>query len=167
MFSSPKARQYLGYILLLAALAALAPWAYTQLHREQILWRNAQQAFDQGDYSQAATYYLRAWEEGKKSPRILDRLGDAYLAAHRLQKARETFSELTRHYPGEPYAWFKLAQILWWEGSHESALKKADKALEKKPDWRNALFLRARILTSQGELREAIDIYYRILGEKP
>ncbi len=165
-FFSAKTRQYTGFALMLLFLMLVTPWAYMHFHQEEVLWRKGQQAFAAGDYEQAAEYYSRALKKGKISYMLLDRLGDSSLATGRPDQAREAFQALRQRYPDDAQVLLKLARACWSTNDSGQALEVVDHALELKSDWKNALFLRAQILTSQGKFEEAINIYYRILGEE-
>ena len=163
---SAKTRQYTGFALMLLFLMLVTPWAYMHFNQEEVSWRKGQQAFAQGDYEQAAKYYSRALKKGKVNYMLLDRLGDSSLATDRPEQARQAFQALHQRYPDDERALLKLARAYWSISNAGQALDVVDQALELKSDWKNALFLRAQILAGKGNFEEAINIYYRILGEE-
>ena len=163
---SAKTRQYTGFALMLLFLMLVTPWAYMHFNQEEVLWRKGQQAFAAGDYEQAAGYYSRALKKGKINYMLLDRLGDSSLATGRPDQARDAFEFLRQRYPDDARVLLKLARAYWSINDSGQAMEAVDQALEFRSDWKNALFLRAQIFTSQGRFEEAINIYYRILGEE-
>lgn len=165
-FISAKTRQYTGFAVMLLFFMFFTPWAYMHFNQDEVLWRKGQQAFAAGEYAQAAKYYSRALEKGKISYMLLDRLGDSGLATGRPDQAREAFLALRQRYPDDAQVLLKLARAYWSISDSGQALEAVDQALDLRPDWKNAFFLRAQILTSQGNFEEAINIYYRILGEE-
>lgn len=164
---SPKSRQYLLFAGLLCLLLAAVPWAYTRIHQDTVLFHQARQSFIANDYEKAARLYRMALEKGMDSPRLLQRLGDTYLALEEFDKALDAFLKLRRQNPENLTLQVKLAHVYSLNNQTDKALAIIDQALEQKPGWETALLWRARILARQERFPEAIDIYYRILGEKP
>ncbi len=164
---SPKSRQYLLFAGLLCLLLATVPWAYTRIHQDIVLFHKAQQSFMANDYEKAAKRYRMALAKGMDNPRLLERLGDTHLVLEEFDKALDAFMKLGQQKPEDLALQLKLAHMYSLNNQTDKALAVIDRVLEKKPGWETALLWQARILARQGRFREAIDIYYRILGEEP
>lgn len=165
-WNSPKTRQYLGFALMLLVLLVVTPGAYMLFNQEEVFWRRGQQAYAAGDYTKASESYARALERGKTDYVLLDRLGESYMATDRPGRALKVFQQLRQKRPEDPLVLTRMARAYWSADYSARALEVVNRSLELKQGNRSALFLRARILTSLGRYEEAIDIYYRILGEK-
>ncbi|WP_291321652.1 tetratricopeptide repeat protein [Desulfonatronospira sp.] len=163
---SAKTRQYLTFAFILAASLVLTPLAYMHFNPEEVFWRKGQQAFAAGDYEEAVRYYSRALQDGKVSYMLLDRLGDSYISTGSPEMGVVVFLKLRKKHPEDPYVTLKLALAYWAMNDSRKALETVEDALDLKAGWRNALFLKAGILTGLGEFEKAINIYGRILGEE-
>ncbi|MFO7884271.1 MAG: tetratricopeptide repeat protein [Desulfobacteraceae bacterium] len=164
---SVKSRQYLLFAGMLCFLMAAVPWAYMRINPDAVLSHHARQAFMAKDYQKAATLYGMALEKGAADPAVRHRLGDTYLALGKFDRALDVFLQMQQKSPENVFLQVKLAQVYLLNNNFDHALALVDRALVKKPDWDIALLWQARILSRQGRFLEAIDIYYRILGEKP
>ncbi len=106
-----------------------------------------------------------AIEKGIDDPVAWHRLGDAYLALEKFDKALDIFFQIEQKSPDNLSLQVKLAQVHLLNNNPDHALAIIDRVLDQKPGWRIAQLWQARILSRQGRFVEAIDIYYRILGE--
>ncbi len=162
---SAGSRQYLLFAGMLCFLMAAVPWAYTRINQDVVLSHHARQAFMAKDYQKAAGLYRMALEKGIDNPVAWHRLGDTYLALEKFDKALDIFLQIEQKSPDSLSLQVKLAQVHLLNNNPDHALAIIDRVLDQKPGWRIARVWQARILSRQGRFVEAIDIYYRILGE--
>lgn len=163
---SARSSQYLLFAGMLCFLLAAVPWAYTRIHQDEVLSHHARQAFMANDYQKAARLYRMALEKGIDDPAAWHRLGDTYLALEKFDKALDAFLQIKQKSPDNLSLQVKLAQVHLLNNNPDHALAIIERVLDQKPDWDIALVWQARILSRRGRFQEAIDIYYRILGEK-
>ncbi len=162
---SPKSRQYLLYALSILLLLALTPWWYMRVNEEYILYRRADNYYVDQDFEKAATNYYLAFQKGIDDPRLLNRLGDAYLALQEFGRALDVFLEMKSLMPENLSVQIKLAHVYSLNNLNSKALDNINRVLKKKPDWTIALLWKARILSGDGKFEEAIEIYRQILDE--
>jgi len=163
---SARSRQYLLFAGILCFLLAAVPWAYTRIHQDEVLSHHARQAFMANDYKEAARLYRMALEKGIDDPATWHRLAETYLAQEKFNKALDAYLKTEQKSPDNLSLQVKLAQVHLLNNNPDHALAIIERVLEQKPDWEIALLWQARILSRHGRFQEAIDIYYRILGEK-
>lgn len=162
---SPKIRQYLLYALSILLLLVLTPWWYVRVNEEYVLYRRADNYYADQDFEKAANNYFLAFQKGLDDPRLLNRLGDSYLALQEFGRALEVILEMKSLMPENLSVQIKLAHVYSLNKLDSKALDTISRVLEKKPDWQTALLWKARILSQDGQFEEAIEIYRQILDE--
>ena len=160
-------RQAATYAALSLAVVLALPALYLQVRPQWVALRGAERAFDTGDLPLAARLYRKAGELGFDLSPVLPRVGDAYIATGALDQALPVFSTLLERDPDNQTVRLKLAELLARDGRHAQALEQVDLALAVYPNWRTALYMRARILTFAGRFAEAIATYQTMLGAQP
>ena len=89
----------------------------------------------------------------------------SHLAREKNQDAAlEVIGKLTRKHADDPYALLAYAQLAARYNRLPLALTEVDAALKLKPDWPDALVLRAHILQMQNKTDEALAIYTNALS---
>lgn len=162
---SPKIRQYLLYALSICILLVLTPWWYMQVKEEYVFYRRADNYYLDQDFEKAANNYSLAFQKGLDDPRLLNRLGDSYLALQSFDRALEIFLEMKSLMPENLSVQVKLAQVYALNNLDSKALDIISRVVDKRPDWKAALLWKARILSQNGQFKEAIEIYRQILDE--
>lgn len=163
----PEFRQYAIFAGMLCCVLVAVPWAYTRIHQDAVVHHRAGQSFMAGDYQNAARLYRMSVEKGMDGTRVLQRLGDTYLALGEFDRALEVFLKIQSRKPENLALQVKLAHVHSLNNNTGQALALIDQVLEKKPDWDAARLWKARILARDRRFAEAIDIYYQTLGESP
>lgn len=162
---SPKIRQYLLYALSIFILLVLTPWWYMRINEEYVFYRRADNYYLDQDFEKAANNYYLAFQKGLNDPRLLNRLGDSYLALQDFDRALEIFLEMKSLMPENLSVQVKLAQAYALNNLGSKALDIISRVVDKRPDWKIALLWKARILSQNGQFKEAIEIYRQILDE--
>lgn len=162
---SLKFRQYLAFLAMLLLLLAALPWIYMQLNQDQVLYRQAEQALRSSQYQEAVRLYQSSRQEGMQPARVLQGLGEAYMALGKFNRAKQVFLELSLSRPLDQGPRLQLAQAMALSGEGTRALEIVEAILAYQPSWKTARIYQARILAWQGRFQEAIDIYYQILKE--
>ncbi len=81
--------------------------------------------------------------------------------------ALETMRRLASAYPDVPEAHYAVASLAHWAGQGETALVEIDRALALRPEWTEAVVLKARILSSVEGVEAAIAYLQDYLGAHP
>ena len=67
------------------------------------------QAFDSGQYSEAAFHFEKVWETRPRDPVLLTRLANGLKKAGRFERAVEIHAQIAEAFPQVPETWSNLA----------------------------------------------------------
>ena len=89
------------------------------------------------------------------------------LRGERSAAALALMDKVVEAYPQEPEAWRAHAHVAATTGEFERAMRSLGRALELRPDWADALVLKADVLARSGQRGAAIELLYRELARDP
>jgi tetratricopeptide (TPR) repeat protein len=92
---------------------------------------------------------------------------DLFIDEDNDEEAIEIYTEVIVTYPDEPYAYARRGWVLMRQKKHELAIQDFTVALNKVPDAKNTLWLRAQSYDFIGKLDEAIEDYQKYIDLEP
>jgi tetratricopeptide (TPR) repeat protein len=115
------------------------------------------------DYSDAKTYYEKAWSQDGGQAVYHIRLGGAYLYLHDFNRAFEIFKSAAARFPDVPEIHYFLSVAARTRGESNLALTALQKALAINPNYADALALSGAILLDSGDVFEAEKLFRKAI----
>ncbi len=138
-----------------------------QLARRRELSRQAQTAFDLGDYPAARSALEQLVAIEPRSAEANQRLGQVWQAEHRPREAEARYRRALEFDPDYPSALIGLGEVEAAQGRLQTALQHLDSAIEIDPTRSDAHLARGRILEALGQYEPALAAYFRVLEFEP
>jgi len=124
-------------------------------------------ALDELNSGQATEWYKRSKLLKPAYPPLCVKLGNRYLLAGQLEKAKESFESVVNSNIGIPHIYLGLAKILIEKNQLDNAKDYLSKALELAPEFREAHALLAEIHRREGERSKAEAEFERMKNLPP
>jgi tetratricopeptide (TPR) repeat protein len=102
--------------------------------QDDTLWRHAKQAFQAGNLPQAQANCEKLLRRNSRNINALEMLGRVALAQGFTEKAASYISTYASLRPRDPTPQLLLGEILTFEGRHQEAVSRFDRALRLQPD---------------------------------
>ncbi|MDR1463103.1 MAG: tetratricopeptide repeat protein [Azoarcus sp.] len=118
------------------------------------------------DKFQAFVARALAQNPAKLAPNLMG-LNRALLKAEDKDAARKVVYNLTEPYLSRPEAHYARAQASALAKRQMEAINAIDHALELRPDWQAALFIKAHLLTETGNAAKASQLFAEVLERQP
>ena len=122
--------------------------------------RQANQAFQSGEYQEARQLYRDALEDGVDTDiNVTSRYFETFLFVGEYETGLDEIDTLLRDVSDNPYALHMRGRLLAAKGRFEEAQQAYELSLENKPDlWRAVLDL-GELLEAQGQKRQALNVF--------
>jgi tetratricopeptide (TPR) repeat protein len=108
-----------------------------------------------GQFKRAEALFLKALAAAPSDPAAYEGLGDAYLAAGRLEEAAEAYGRAASLTKGSPTLAGKQARVLVWSGQHDEALPLLLETRQAYPEDKKTALLLAQVYLAKGEHSQA------------
>ena len=131
------------------------------------LIEEARTASEQGDPERARQLLTRAGQIAPDDPEVELRIGRVFLVSGDTTEAVKHLSFATGHGVDDPDAYLELARILLDAGRYDECQAMIDSALRLVPTHVSAQLLAGRLAELRHKDDEALEIYYRLLGQDP
>jgi tetratricopeptide (TPR) repeat protein len=117
-----------------------------------------------GQSSQAVPQYLKMLELSKDKPgKGFNIIANQLVRLPDRSAALSVMAKIVESYPEDPDAQFAYAHLSMRQAKFDQALASLDKALETRPDWSNAVILRARVVALQKGRDDALKYLEEVL----
>lgn len=117
----------------------------------------AMQAYQDGEWDKAESYFRQALEVDPSSPDIHYWMGEAYRRSQRPTEALSEFATAVNLGPGFAPSYLGVAYLDLAAGKPNDALDQADRAIELDPNFVEAYLLRADLLGRKGDSQGAFE----------
>jgi len=118
--------------------------------------------YSQENYTDALANYQKA-AKLNPSGATLYSLGQGYMATGQYNDAMDTFNQVRRLAPDEPYGQFGMGQVYAKQGLYDAAVSEFKKAINLDPQYWNAYSEMGYALADSGDLQQAQSIVTNIL----
>jgi predicted Zn finger-like uncharacterized protein len=151
--------------------------------KAEIEYREAMKRADPGDFTAAVRLSILLTRLGKakdavevlqpvkaaaqKDPDLSITLGGAYLAAGNGAAAAEAFQSALQRRPDDLEARFQLGQAQFMQGKHDQAIDTLRAAIDKDTGREDIGLALARMLAARGRIKDAAQVYDKLLAGKP
>lgn len=125
------------------------------------------EAFDRGDFLQAAEEFRRAVEAAPEKPDFRHNLAATLIRLGRREEAAGELESLIADHPDYFLAHFTLGTLRAQQGRDAEAIEHYRRAVELNPDHRDSHFNLANALRRGGRLEEAVEHYRRAVELRP
>ncbi|HEU5058829.1 MAG TPA: tetratricopeptide repeat protein, partial [Kofleriaceae bacterium] len=151
--------------------------------KAEIEYREAMKRADPGDFTAAVRLSILLTRLGKakdavevlqpvkaaaqKDPDLSITLGGAYLAAGNGAAAAEAFQSALSRRPDDLEARFQLGQAQFMQGKHDQAIDTLRAAMDKDAGREDIGLALARMLEARGRIKDAAQVFDKLLAGKP
>ena len=131
------------------------------------LTEEARQACESGDRERARQLLARAAEIAPDDPEVERRIARVLLLSGDTNEAVKQLRYATRHGVDDPDAYLELARVLLDARRYDECQEMIDSALRLVPTHVQAQLMAGRLAELRHKDDEALEIYYRLLGNDP
>lgn len=128
-----RTRQYALFALFLVSSAILAVPCYHGVRKGWVAFRKGETLYAEHNFRDAIPVFVKSFQMGNSSPKLLKLLGDACVAEGRFPEAIEAYRFFLGKYPARSDVRISLARVLTWSGRFDEAVKEYRKALGEQP----------------------------------
>lgn len=130
MYFTLKKKQNILFfgLIIITAVASIITYHGTQ--QKWILFRTAENSFDQKSYQQAIHLYQKSLEKGVTTPVTYLHLADSQVAMGNFEGAIKNYRVYLNHFPHDQDVRLLLARALSWNGNIEESAKEYEKLLK-------------------------------------
>jgi tetratricopeptide (TPR) repeat protein len=127
----------------------------------------AEQAEESSDFATAENLYATAMRADTNDPVLAFNLGNVFDAASRPAEAKIAWQIAVARDPAFAEAWYNLAMAAEDEGHGDLAIAEYRRAVQARPDYGDAQFNLALLLTRLDRCTEALAVWERFLALEP
>jgi tetratricopeptide (TPR) repeat protein len=115
-------------MIILTILMAIVSYQVTQ--KKWILYRQAENKFEEKNFKEAILLYQASMEAGPTNPNTMSRLADAYVAVGNFPQAIKWYRIYLDQYPKDLAVRLSFARALSWMGDFKEAEQEYEKVLD-------------------------------------
>lgn len=124
-------KQNFIYVLLVIMTSSGSIALYFSLHQDWILFREAENQYENKEYQSAIDLYKKSLEKGLPPSTVNLNYANSYVALGRFEEAALLYKEYLKFYPKDNKVRLALAKTLMWMGKYSEAEAEYEKILEK------------------------------------